>query len=103
MQKQVDFYISQVRYNDNHTKMVRFYVHPNNNNKAGKGFFETLEQIIEKIDDDFLYYTINKTPNNRKWQLGSKVMVYQNMRGVEYLKTEGNKTDKDNLENLQEF
>lgn len=59
------------------------------------------ENIIELLKDDARIKTIYL--NNDIWNEGATVTYYRENNGIEYLKTNSNKTSKDNLDNLPTY
>ena len=101
MSNKIDFLISKVRYNDEHTHIIKVISHKNTEKGFEKGFEETREKVISKLKDEKIYFTIYKKPNG-KWKKGEKVHIIK-IKNKEYIRTDNNKTEKDNLGNLPEF
>lgn len=64
----------------------------------------TKEQVISILKDGAKIKTIYATTDNKgTFNIGAVVEYYKETNGEEYLKTNANKTAKDNLDNLPTF
>lgn len=101
MAKWADFGISAVRYDVNHKHIVSVMAHPDNGDTIGTGEVQSRQKVIANIKLGLTYVTIIRS-NDGKWKLGQPVKIVK-INGVEYIKTDSNSTERDNLENLPEF
>ena len=102
MAKWADYAITAVRYDSNHTFITYCHVRADNGD-ALQSIPEVLSRqtVIQNIKRSTTYVTAVLDANN-KWQKGAEVGVI-NINGIDYLRTDKNRTPKDNLENLPEF
>lgn len=63
----------------------------------------TKDEIILLIKNQVIIKTIYVNDEPNKYSEGSVVSYYKEYNGEEYLRTQSNKTDKDNLDNLPIF
>ena len=101
MAKLADYFISAVRYDDDHEKIIKVRRHKNINNSVGEGSECTRSSVVSDLQSGITYSTITKNSNGN-WDIGADIhIVYVN--SVAYIRTDRNNTPKDNLENLPEF
>ena len=102
MAKWADYGISAVRFNAEGTHIDSVKVHVD----YGDGVFGAGEEwartkVVSAIDDDEkTFVTILKKDGN--WSKGQEVHTIT-VNGVKYIRTDKDKTAKDNLDNLPEF
>ncbi len=101
MAKWVDFGISAVSYNEKRTHIEKVRVRVYNGETFGPGVVITRELVVKEIHNEKTYATILKTDEGG-WRKGQDVHIIT-VSNKEYLRTDANKTGKDNLENLPEF
>lgn len=101
MAKWADYLISAVNYNQEHTHIDKLRVHKDNGDSVGKGEAYARQAIVDAINDGTTFVTIYKNKEG-KWNKGEDVIII-NVNGIDYLKTEDNGKEEDNLENLPEF
>lgn len=95
----IDYYISEVCYNKEHTHIEKIKAHPIND--IDKGEIYTKLSVVEAIEKEIVFYTMYK--QNVRWQEGSKVRVVTSTSGNKYIRSDRNSTAKDNLGDLPEF
>ena len=90
-----------MKYNDEHTHIVKVLCHNDLGDKIRKNFEEERKSVIKNISSGYAYCTIFKG-NDSNWKKGQDVHKIS-IKGNEYIRTDKNQTEKDNLENLPEF
>ncbi len=100
MVKWADFLISGVRYDSDHSFIKELRSHEDNENSMGSSFIEQKHQVISKIKSSKTYVTIYK--KDGKWNKGEDVRVIK-VNGKEFIRTDGNSIEADNLGHLPEF
>jgi hypothetical protein len=101
MAKWSDYCISKVRYDEDHTHIVALMVHEDHGTTMGAASQWSRQSVVNSIKSGKTFTTIIKNSDG-KWLKGAEVTVV-NVDGVDYLKTEPNKSKGDNLGNLPEF
>jgi len=99
--KWADYLISEVRFNDEETHIVKVKVHPDNGDKVGSWTEWTRQEVISSIDAGYTFATIYKGSNGN-WNLGAHIITIT-IEGVRYIKTQADTTKKDNLDNLPRY
>jgi len=99
MDKWADYLISAVRYNPQHTHIVKVKRHLD----TGEGVvtFNIIDKIlvVKDLIDDKTYKTAYQE-NDGKWRMGEDVRLVAN---TIFITTDPNTTTRDNLGNLPEF
>jgi len=98
--KWADYCISQVQYNEKHTHIVKVMVHKDQGETIGGAEEWLREQVIKALNDNKTFVTIVKSDG--KWSKGQEVRRVTINR-TDYIRTDKNQTEADNLENLPEF
>lgn len=103
MSKWADYLISQIRYKETeHDELIdKLMVHKDNDNSISSGEVSKRKDVINKIDTGYTCYTIYKNSDG-KWKKGARVEKIL-VSGTYYLRTDANKTKKDNLGELPNF
>jgi len=101
MEKWADYGIHSVKYNASHTHIDRVRAMPDNGDNFGDTCELTREEVVSHIKNGVTFITIIKNSEG-KWSKGQPVHII-NVNGTEYIKTEDNNSEADNLENLPEF
>lgn len=101
MSKWADYGISAVRYNVEHTHIVKVRDHPDNGETIGAPTEQLREDVINAIKKGTTFVTILKNSEG-KWVKGQPIYIIT-VKGTEYIKTVDNGKEADNLENLPEF
>jgi hypothetical protein len=101
MSKWADYLVSKVKYGVKPKRIISLKVHQLNGSSVGKEEIWTRSKLIEHIDKNKIFFTIFQNAN-KQMDKGSQInkIVINN---VDYLRTDSNKTEEDNLEKLQEF
>lgn len=98
--KWADFLISKVGYNDEHTHIIKVETREDKGEKAGSPYEETRQAVISNIKKGKTYCTIIK--KETKWHKGAIVEIIK-VNNKDYIRTDKNKTESDNLGELPEF
>ena len=101
MEKWADYLISAVRYNPEHTRIIKVREHEDLGDKVGQATEVTRQEVISKIKQGKKYMTIFRTKDG-KWKRGEEVHILT-IDGEEFIRTDANKIKADNLGNLPEF
>lgn len=99
--KWAHFGISAVRYNTEHTHLEKVLMHPDDRESIGRATEQNRVHIIAAIKKGITFVTILKS-NEGKWKKGQPVRIIM-INGTEYIKTEENPKECDNLEHLPDF
>jgi hypothetical protein len=101
MEKWADYGISAVRYNDEHTHIVKVRVHEDKGDSIGGGTEWTRSQVVSARGRGDSFVTILRGANN-KWRRGQDIHIIT-VNGERYIRTDQNRTASDNLGELPEF
>lgn len=102
MSKWADFVITKVKYDKNHNYIEDVErLRDNGTSNLSDKKVKSRSVIINAIKDGFTYVTAFKTSEGNL-KKGSIVKIIK-INGIEYIKTEENNIERDNLENLPEF
>lgn len=100
MTKWADWLISAVSYDDDHSEIKKVKRHRDNGESVGSAEITYRWEVVSDIEDRITYCTIYM--RNDKWQKGEDVRVIE-VNNKKYIRTDANKTEKDNLGELPEF
>lgn len=101
MTKWADYCISAVRYNSEHTHIVKVKVHVDSGDQIGSPTEWTRFEVVSTIENRKTFVTIARSSDG-KWKKGEDVHIIT-VGGVKYLRTDANSKASDNLGNLPEF
>jgi hypothetical protein len=96
MAKWADYLISQVKRNSSGV-VIEVMLHEDNGDSITKIGIKTKDEVVNLLKKRKTVYTI--LWGYPKWNKGAEVSYLSNSNG-EYLRTNRNSTDKDNLDNL---
>ena len=99
--EQADFYIEKVRYNKGNTRIVWVSVRQNSSNRLTGAHNMVRKRMISLIREGKQFMTIFRNPEG-KYRKGQKISVVR-VKGIEYIRTDQDELEKDQLENLPEF
>lgn len=99
--KWADYCISVVRYNAEHTHIVKVRVHADSGDTMGAATEWTRSEVVTAIDTRKTFVTITRSSDG-KWSKGEDVRIVT-VGGVKYIRTDANSKASDNLGNLPEF
>jgi len=101
MSKWADYGISEVRYNAEHTHIVKTKVHEDSGDTIGVGKEWTRSDVITSIENGKSFVTILRNADG-KWIKGEDVRIIT-VNSIKYIRTDANNKAADNLGNLPEF
>ena len=101
MEKWADYLISAVQYDSEHSHIVKVRVHEDKGGTVGSFFVSHRQEVIENIKNKKTYITLFEGQNNN-WKKGEEVHIIV-VGETEYIRTDQNKEECDNLENLPGF
>jgi hypothetical protein len=101
MTKWADYGISEVRYNQEKTHIVRVKVHVDKGDTIGSPQEWTRSEVVTALERGKTFVTILKGSDG-KWRKGQDVHIVT-VNGVKYIRTDKNQRASDNLENLPGF
>jgi hypothetical protein len=101
MTKWADYCISAVRYNSEHTHIVKVKVHVDSGDQIGSPTEWPRSEVVFAIENRKTFVTITRSSDG-KWSKGEDVRIIT-VGGVKYLRTDANSKASDNLGNLPEF
>lgn len=96
MEKWADYLISHVK-SDTNGNVIKVLLHTDNGDTVSSGNIKTKDEVIALIKNGNSVKTI--LWGYPLWKQGAEVHIVNDNSGA-YLRTKGNKTDKDNLDNL---
>ncbi len=102
MAKWADYLIFAVHYNADHSRIENVKCYQDMGDTLGTTvILLSREQVIGSIEAGNTYMTITRN-NDGKWKQGARVEIIT-VNYKKYIRTDRNRTEKDNLENLEEF
>jgi len=99
MVKYLDYLISAVRYNFEHTQIVDVKRHLDQGENVARDNIVSRNIILDDLRKGVKYRTIHRSPEG-KWKIGKNIQISPDR---EVITTNPNSTTKDNLENIPEF
>jgi len=99
--KWADYLISAVKYNADHDHIIKVKTHEDKGDKVGSSYEENRETVVANIKKGKTYMTILKNKEG-KWDRGAPVEIIR-INGKEFIRTDKNQTESDNLGELPEF
>ncbi|MBI5869636.1 MAG: DUF3892 domain-containing protein [Actinobacteria bacterium] len=100
MEKWADFGITHVQYNEPETHIIKARVREDLGETFGDPEDVLRENVIAALETGVTLVTIIK--KDKQWQKGSDVEII-NVNGKKYIRTDANRQENDNLENLPRF
>ena len=97
-----NFAITGVRYDEGHSFINNCQVRKYHDSVLDTPETLSRQTIISSIKMGKTYVTAIKSPSSGKWECGADVEIV-NIEGIDYLRSDRNRTRKDNLENLPEI
>jgi hypothetical protein len=101
MERWADYGISEVRYDEDQTHIVKVKVREDKGDKVGPPEEWARKRVVSAIEDGTTFVTILKRSDGN-WHKGQDVHIIT-VRGEKYIRTDQNAEAADNLENLPEF
>lgn len=99
--KWADYCISEVRYNAEHTHIVKVKIHVDNGETIGSPNESQRSEVVNAIQNGKTFVTIIRGTDS-KWKKGEDVRIVT-VNGTKYIRTDANSKASDNLGNLPEF
>jgi len=100
--KWADYLISAVRYDSTGSHIEKVKAHIDNGDSVGSGSEVLRSTVVRHIESGTTYSTITSNPTTDKWSRGADVGVVL-IDGEKYIRTDRDKTKKDNLGQLPRF
>jgi hypothetical protein len=100
--KWADYLISAVQYNAAGTHIAKVRAHPDNGDSVGPGTEVSRSRVVSLLGAGTTFATITRDNANNKWNRGADVGVIT-VDGEKYIRTDRDKTKKDNLGQLPRF
>ncbi|OLC22457.1 MAG: hypothetical protein AUH71_06465 [Thaumarchaeota archaeon 13_1_40CM_4_48_7] len=101
MEKWADYGISKVHYDSDPKRMAEVVRMKDNGDKFGAAERRSGEQVIQDIKSPISYITLRRGTNG--WSKGSPVEIVKHSDNEEFIRSEGNATDRDNLGELEKY
>ncbi len=101
MTKWADYCISEVRYNSEHTHIVKVKVRVDMGDTIGSPTEWTRSEVVSAIEERKTFVTITHSSDSN-WKKGEDARIIL-IGGIKYLRTDVNSKPSDNLGNLPEF
>ena len=106
MAKGADYYVTAVRYDnpdEDHIEAVKRHVVSDDGTfKAGVFNDTPRSTVVSDINNNSKYMTLFEKQDSNGWVLGEDIHVV-NVDGEDFIRTDQNKTKKDNLGKLPQF
>ena len=99
--KWADYLISAVRYNASGSHIDKVRAHPDNGDSIGSGSDMARSRVVTLLESGWTFCTILKSADG-KWRRGADIRVVI-IEGEKFIKTEPDRTKKDNLGELPRF
>lgn len=96
-----DYYIEKVRYNKDHTRIVWVSVRQDDNAKLGGAYNMMRKKIVSLMNSGKIFMTITRNEDG-KYRKGLKIAIIR-IKGSDYIRTNQEALEQDQLENLPEF
>lgn len=101
MTDRADYYIEKVRYTKDHTRIIWVSVREDSDTKLGGPYNMVRKKIVSLMRAGKQFMTIYRSPEG-KYRRGQKIVTVR-VNGIEYVRTDEQAMEKDELENLPEF
>jgi hypothetical protein len=100
--KWADYLISAVQYNAAGTHIDKVRRHPDDGDAVGSSTDVLRSSVVSQLEAGTTFATITRDSTNSKWVRGADVEVIT-VDGEKYIRTDRDKTKKDNLGQLPRF
>jgi Protein of unknown function (DUF3892) len=98
-----DYLISAVRYNTAGTHIDRVRYHADNGDNIGSAAETSRQWVVDSLESGVTFVTIYQNPSDStKWVRGAEVRVIL-IDGTKYIRTDADRTKRDNLGDLPRF
>jgi hypothetical protein len=101
MDKWADYGISRVHYDSDPRRIVEIMRKQETETGFNPEERRSRQQVIQDIKSGISYVTLRKGPDG--WWKGSLVEIVRQADGEEFIRSEGNATDRDNLGELPRY
>lgn len=101
MADRADYYIEKVRYNKDHTRIIWVSVHQEDKSKLGGAYNMVRKKIVSLMHAGKLFMTVFRNEEG-KYRKGQKITMVR-VKGVDYIRTDLEDAEKDQLDNLPEY
>ena len=101
MAKWADYCISRVEYNAPHTHIVKTEVRKDNDTSIGTAREWSRLDVVAAIKKGTTFVTVLKD-ERQQWTRDQEVRIIK-VNGIEYIRTDANSKEADNLDRLPEF
>ena len=99
--KWADYLISAVRYNPAGTHIDEVLAHEDRGETVGSGISANRAEVVRALEIGTTFMTIFMGPDSR-WIKGASVGTVT-IEGEKYIRTDADRTKKDNLDRLPQF
>jgi hypothetical protein len=99
--ERADYYIEKVRYTKDHSRIIWVSVREDNSSKLSGAYNMVRKRIMGLIHDGKQFMTIFRNDEG-KFRKGQKILLVS-VKGTEFIRTDPDQMDKDQLENLPEY
>ncbi len=101
MSDRADFYIEKVRYNKDHTRIMWVSVRQDSSSKLSGAYNMVRKKMVSLLHEGKQFMTIFRNDEG-KYRKGQKILMVS-VKGGEYLRTDQDLTEQDQLGNLPEY
>lgn len=101
MSERADYYIEKVRYTKDHSRIIWVSVREDNSKKLSGAYNMVRKKIMSLIHDGKQFMTIYRNDEG-KYRRGQKIQLVS-VKGTEFLRTDADPMEKDQLEDLPEY
>jgi hypothetical protein len=101
MTHRADYYIEQVRYTKDHSRIIWVSIRRDSDKKLSRAYNMVRRKIVSLLRAGNVFMTIHRSPEG-KYRKGSIVQMVQ-IKGIGYLRTDQDAIEKDQLQNIPEY
>ncbi len=101
MSDRADYYIEKVRYNKSHTRIVWVSVRQDSSSRLSGAHNMVRKKMVSLMREGKQFMTIFRNAEG-KYRKGQKISVVR-VKGTEYIRTDRDELEKDQLEDLPEY
>jgi len=80
----VDYWVSKVKWDENHKNIILMLVHRNNDNSVDTGEEKARNWIVQKLQYGYVFKSISVNEKNT-WIIGSEIYYNNGLRGHDKL------------------
>jgi hypothetical protein len=100
-QQRADYYIEKVRYNKDHSRIMWISVREDSGSKLSSPHNMVRKQMVSLFQQGKKFMTIYRSPEG-KYRKGKNAALVR-VSGTDYIRTDEDATEKDQLEDLPEY